>query len=76
MNKIIKMVGLDLDGTLLTSEKKVTDYTKNILEKAIAQGCNVLHTMQRHSSVRPEHREQPSCLPSRDPRPYTQSYDH
>lgn len=51
MNKIIKMVGLDLDGTLLTSEKKVTDYTKNILEKAIAQGCEVLISTGRPLSA-------------------------
>lgn len=51
MNKNIKMVGLDLDGTLLTSEKKVTDYTKNTLEKAIAQGCEVLISTGRPLSA-------------------------
>lgn len=51
MHNNIKMVGLDLDGTLLTSEKKVTDYTKNILEKAIAQGCEVLISTGRPLSA-------------------------
>lgn len=38
----IKMIGLDLDGTLLTSEKKLTAYTKEVLKKAIEQGIYVL----------------------------------
>ena len=42
MKKNIKMVGLDLDGTLLNSEKKLTDYTRHVLEQAIEQGCVVL----------------------------------
>lgn len=42
MNRHIKMVGLDLDGTLLTTEKKLSDYTRNVLQKAIAQGIVVL----------------------------------
>ncbi|MCQ4691335.1 HAD hydrolase family protein, partial [Clostridium sp. SL.3.18] len=33
-----RMIGLDLDGTLLTTEKEFTPYTKEILRKAIAQG--------------------------------------
>ena len=42
MNHKIKMVGLDLDGTLLTTEKKMTSYTREVLEKALAQGVEVL----------------------------------
>ena len=42
MKKNIRMVGLDLDGTLLNSQKKISDYTRKILEEAIAQGCVVL----------------------------------
>lgn len=37
-----RMIGLDLDGTLLTTEKEFTPYTKEILRKAIAQGIVVL----------------------------------
>ena len=33
-----KMIGLDLDGTLLNSKKEVTDHTKSVLEEAIATG--------------------------------------
>ena len=40
--KKIKMIGLDLDGTLLNSKKEVTDHTKSVLEEAIAQGIIVL----------------------------------
>lgn len=38
----IKMIGLDLDGTLLTTDKRLTQYTKDVLKKAIAQGIIVL----------------------------------
>ncbi len=38
----IRMVGLDMDGTVLNDEKKVTKHTKEVLEKAIAQGVVVL----------------------------------
>lgn len=42
MNKEIKLVALDLDGTLLDSDKKISEYTKKTLEQAIAQGCEVV----------------------------------
>ena len=42
MKHKIKMIGLDLDGTLFTTEKKLTAYTKAVLEKALAQGIIVL----------------------------------
>lgn len=38
----IKMIGLDLDGTLLNTEKKLTDHTRNILGRAIERGVTVL----------------------------------
>ena len=38
----IKMIGLDLDGTLLTSDKRLTEYTKKVLNQAIEQGIIVL----------------------------------
>lgn len=38
MNQKIKLIALDLDGTLLTNEKKISPYTMEILEKAIEQG--------------------------------------
>lgn len=42
MNHRIKMIGLDMDGTLLTTEKKLTAYTKAVLEKALEQGIEVV----------------------------------
>lgn len=42
MNKRIKMVAFDLDGTLLNSEKKISEATRITLEKAIEQGVVVL----------------------------------
>ena len=42
MNKQIKMVAFDLDGTLLNSEKKISEATRTALERAIGQGVVVL----------------------------------
>ena len=54
MNKEIKLIALDLDGTLLNSEKKVTEYSRNILEKAMAQGCEVVVASGRPISAIPK----------------------
>lgn len=40
--KKIKMIGLDLDGTLLNSRKELTPYTKDILIEAMRQGVVVV----------------------------------
>lgn len=42
MSRKIKMIGFDLDGTLLTTDKRLTEYTKKVLEEAIRQGIIVL----------------------------------
>ena len=42
MNKRIRMVGLDLDGTLLNEKKELTPYTEKVIEEAIRQGVIVL----------------------------------
>lgn len=42
MNKRIRMVGLDLDGTLLNEKKELTPYTRKVIEEAIRQGVVVL----------------------------------
>ena len=34
----IKMVGLDLDGTLLNSKKELTPFTKEVIAKVIEKG--------------------------------------
>lgn len=36
--KKIKMIGLDLDGTLLNDKKELTSHTREILTRAIDQG--------------------------------------
>lgn len=36
------MVGLDLDGTLLTDKKELLPYTKDVLRRAVEQGIVVL----------------------------------
>lgn len=38
----IKMIGLDLDGTLLDEKKELTPYTREVLNKAIESGVVVL----------------------------------
>ena len=40
--KRIKMIGLDLDGTLLNEKKQLTSRTKDVLEKAIAEGVHIV----------------------------------
>lgn len=37
-----RMIGFDLDGTLLTTEKELTKRTKDAMERAIAQGIELL----------------------------------
>ena len=36
--KEIKIVGLDLDGTLLTDKKELLPYTKNVIGEALQNG--------------------------------------
>ena len=54
MNHKIRMIGLDLDGTLLTTKKEVTPYTRAVLEKAMAQGIEVLVSTGRPISAIPK----------------------
>ena len=54
MSPKIKMVGLDLDGTLLNEEKKMTAYTRMVLEKSLAQGIEVLVSTGRAITAIPE----------------------
>lgn len=39
---MIKMVGLDMDGTLLTTDKELTEHTKKVLREAIDRGVAVV----------------------------------
>ncbi len=54
MERKIKMIGLDLDGTLLTSEKKITAYTRQVLASALAQGIVVLVSTGRPLTAIPK----------------------
>lgn len=38
----VKLIGMDLDGTLLTTKKELTPYTKAVLKRAAEQGITVL----------------------------------
>lgn len=46
MNKI-RMIAFDLDGTLLNSDKKITEYTKEVLKKAAGIGMEIVPSTGR-----------------------------
>ena len=46
--KEIKIVGLDLDGTLLTDKKELLPYTKNVIGEALQNGTVVLLQPEDH----------------------------
>lgn len=50
----IKMIGLDLDGTLLTTTKELTPFTKQVLAEAIRRGVIVLVATGRPFTGIPE----------------------
>lgn len=50
----IKMIGFDLDGTLLTTNKRLTEYTKEVLDEAIGRGIIVLPVTGRPLSGLPK----------------------
>lgn len=54
MSRTIRMIGVDLDGTLLNSEKQLTDYTKEVLKKAIEQEVAVVVATGRPFSGVPD----------------------
>lgn len=53
-NKNVRLIGLDLDGTTLTSEKVLTPHTKEVLEKCLAEGIQVLPATGRVKTGIPE----------------------
>lgn len=53
-DKRVKMIAFDLDGTVLTSEKQITEYTASMLAKAIKQGIIVLPATGRPFSGIPK----------------------
>lgn len=50
----IKMIGLDLDGTLLTEKKELLPYTKRVLDEAVGRGIIVLAATGRPFTGIPE----------------------
>ena len=54
MSRTIRMIGLDLDGTLLNSEKQLTACTREVLEKAIEQEVAVVVATGRPFSGVPD----------------------
>lgn len=50
----IKMIGLDLDGTLLTSDKRLRPFTRQVLAEAIERGILVLMATGRPYTGIPE----------------------
>ena len=42
MRRNIKMIGFDLDGTLLNSNKEISDYTRDVMREAVKQGVIIL----------------------------------
>ena len=42
MGKEIKLIAFDLDGTLLTTSKEITSYTRKILEETAARGIEIV----------------------------------
>lgn len=50
----IKLIGLDLDGTLLTNKKEIPYYTRKILKEAMRRGIIVLPATGRPVSGIPE----------------------
>lgn len=50
----IKMIGLDLDGTLLNTKKELTEYSRDILRRALDKGIIVLVATGRPYTGIPE----------------------
>ena len=51
MNHTIKMIVSDLDGTLLRSDKTISGYTKDVLEKCRNTGIKVVYATARGAST-------------------------
>ena len=50
----LRLIALDLDGTTLNSQGKVSPYTKEILEKALSKGILVVIASGRALSAIPK----------------------
>lgn len=54
MDHKIKLIGFDLDGTLLTSDKKLSERTRRVMELAISQGIMMVPATGRPLSGVPK----------------------
>lgn len=54
MDHKIKLIGFDLDGTLLTSDKRLSDRTKKVMSQAIEQGVVMVPATGRPLSGVPQ----------------------
>lgn len=54
MNMGIRLIALDLDGTLLNSAKELTDYSIKILQKAAERGAYIVPSTGRSASGIPD----------------------
>ena len=54
MRKEVKLIALDLDGTLLTKQKTITEHTKQVLAQAMKQGVIVMPATGRGVKAIPE----------------------
>ena len=54
INQDIRVVGLDLDGTLLRDDKTISEYTRTILSAAIERGIYILPATGRTRTAVPE----------------------
>lgn len=50
----VRLIGMDLDGTLLTAQKKLTPYTRSVLRRAVEAGIIVLPATGRPFSGLPK----------------------
>ena len=64
MKREMKLIALDLDGTLLTTDKKLTEYSRIVLTKAMEQGCEVVVSSGRPISAIPKELLESATMPS------------
>lgn len=51
----IRLIGLDLDGTVLTTDKILTAHTKSVLESCLARGIQILPATGRARAAIPDY---------------------
>ena len=50
----IQLIGIDLDGTMLNSQKQITKHTKEVFEKAYEAGITIVPATGRHYEAVPK----------------------